>query len=98
MKITLYCQSHPNLHLGPSTPSEINFSQGFVTVDTDENPDWEQWVNYGGNTYNIQNLGANEDAQVAPEATSFVCPECGKGFATKFALTGHLRSHAPKEA
>lgn len=103
MKVTLFCHSHPELHLGPSVPSDINFRQGFAVVDTDKLPDFEKWINYGGNPYGIENLGKNSEGLVPAESTEFVCQVCAdqgteKGFATKFALTGHMRKHAPKEA
>jgi hypothetical protein len=96
-QVTLYCKEPRGLKLGPGTLDGefIPFKDGFATFDAAQFPEWESWVNHPG-TPHIEILPGNE-AQVAdttPDA--HVCPECGRAFASAFALTGHLRSHAPK--
>jgi len=95
--VTLFCAEPPQLSLGPSAvPGEcIQFKDGFAVVDTAQFPDWEQWVAHPG-TPLIEVLPSDSE-QVPASAGAFVCPVCTKSFTSRIAVTGHLRSHAPKE-
>ena len=97
MTVTLYCKEPAGLKLGPSaTPGEfIEFKNSWATFEEKDFPDWEKWVNHPG-TPPIEVLPEDSD-EVPPSADAVECPECGRAFAHKGALTGHLRSHAPKE-
>jgi len=97
-KVILYCAEPSGLTLGPGpTPGEcIQFRGGFARFDSDEFPAWESWVNHPG-TPPIEILPPDSDLVASGTPDSFDCPICGKSFGKKIALTGHLRSHAPKE-
>lgn len=107
-QIVLYCQETPGLRLGPGVSlgtlpvrgeedlqaaGQIEFLAGFATFDEDTYPLWETWVRHPG-TPHIEVLEA--DAGQVPEGTpsAFPCPVgCGKTFATRKQLNGHLMSH-----
>lgn len=95
--IVLFCPEVAQLTLGPGAAPEecIQFKDGWAHVDPKKFPEWKTWVNAPG-TPIIEVIP--EDAERVPETTpnAFVCPVCGKAFSLKVALTGHLRSHAPK--
>lgn len=96
-EIYLYCKEPQGLKLGPGSADKevILFHDGFARFDSKDFPDWEKWVNYPG-TPDIEILPADSPLVAPGSADSFECPVCHNAFATKFALTGHLRSHAPK--
>ncbi len=95
-EILLYCPEPAGLTLGPSPiPAEcIQFHDGFARFDSERFPAWEEWVKAPG-TPPIEILPSDSE-QVVHGAGAFDCPRCDRAFASKFALTGHLRSHAPK--
>lgn len=98
-QITLVCLETPGLKLGPGegliqTPgSLIVFTNGYATFDSEDFPDWVEWQ-YAIGTPFIEVLDEGEVA-ATPEA-EFVCPSCGKAFASKQKLNGHRMSHKTK--
>lgn len=111
--ITLYCHEAPGLKLGPGiaihTPpapddanagrvvrGHIEFVRGFATFEPADFPAWREWVEHPG-TPPIEIV--DDGSGFVPDGTpgAHVCGVCGRSFAAKIALTGHLRSHAPKD-
>ena len=45
------------------------------------------------NKFDVVDLPVQEYESVEAAVSNYVCAECGKGFKTQIALTGHLRSH-----
>jgi hypothetical protein len=96
--ITLYSEEAEGLKLGPGNPVDsqsipgelIVFERGFATIDPDDFPDLDRWINATG-TPRIRVLGADETTSAAEGG--HVCPIDGRSFKTEFALNGHLRSH-----
>jgi hypothetical protein len=92
-KVTLYCPEPANLKLGPGGPGEqIEFQNGFAVFDSGDFPAWEEWVKHRS-TPPIEILPPDSD--IDPDG-QIACPICNKPVRNQFALTGHLRSHAPK--
>lgn len=98
--ITLYCEAHPTLKLGPGRLDEsesIVFERGFAFLDT-EDPNFAEklrWTTAIG-TPLIENLGSNEEDRTSPsDPTAHTCPICKKAFRNEFSKKGHMRSHAP---
>jgi hypothetical protein len=96
-EIILFCPEAEGLKLGPSPkPGEyIAFRDGWARFDPATFPEWETWVNHPG-TPRIEVLPSDTEQVPAGAVNSFACPVCDKAFGSNFALTGHLRSHAPK--
>lgn len=96
-EVILYCGEPKGLTLGPSAnPVEcIHFTDGFARFDDADFPDWREWVAAPG-TPEIEVLPSDTPIVPAGSAGSVDCPVCGKSFAMKVALTGHLKTHAPK--
>lgn len=96
-EILLFCPDPAGLTLGPgSAPGElIHFHDGFARFDSKDFPEWKSWVNHP-TTPRIEVLPPDSAQVVSGTAGSFDCSICDRAFASKFALTGHLRSHAPK--
>lgn len=100
--ITLFCESHPELKLGPGPrlpdTEIIWFREGWAKIDRSD-PNFDEkmrWVTAGG-TPKIDIVPDDEtDRVVATETSAHVCPKCGKAFRNEFSKVGHLRSHAPK--
>lgn len=95
-QITLVCLETPGLKLGPglglqNVPGElIVFSDGYASFDEADFPQWLEWRFAVGTPF-IEVLDEGEVA-ATPDA-EFVCPSCGKAFATKQKLNGHRMSH-----
>jgi hypothetical protein len=95
-RITLYSDEAAGLKLGPGNPIDsqslpgevIVFERGFATIDPDDFPDLERWINAPG-TPRIRVLGPDESV----DESGVSCPRCDRRFKTDFALNGHLRSH-----
>jgi hypothetical protein len=96
-EVILFCPEPTGLKLGPSaTPGEyIEFKNGWAKFDSASFPDWETWVAHPG-TPRIEVLPSDTPEVPAGTEDSFTCPVCGKAFGVQIALSGHLRSHAPK--
>ena len=93
-KIYLQCTDAPELKLGPK--GEIRFRQGFAAIDPEQFPEWETWAK-SQTLWRIENLGANEEGQVAPGTPdALTCEFCNKTFKNKGGLNGHKRTHAQK--
>jgi hypothetical protein len=95
-RITVYCNEAKGLKLGPglgivSVPGDlIVFEDGYATFEEKDYPHWQEWRFAVGTPF----LEVLDEGEVAatPEA-EFVCPNCGKAFATKNKLNGHRMSH-----
>lgn len=95
-EVLLFCPEPSGLKLGPSaTPGEyIEFKNGWARFDSKDFPDWEAWVKHPTTPY-IEILPA--DTTEVPVGQGLACQICGRAFAHKGALLGHLRTHAPQE-
>lgn len=76
----------------------VRFRRGFaeVALDDPERDEKLRWLAKATPTYGLVNLGEDSDQVPEGETGAHTCPECGKSFRSAFAVTGHLRSHAPK--
>jgi len=103
--VTLYCQETPELKLGPGTtgawegrqPGDvIVFARGFAEFDAKDYPDWRAWVAHPG-TPTIREIDDSTGEGLSGD-DPHICPIDGRPFKSEFALTGHMRTHAPKGA
>jgi hypothetical protein len=99
-QITAYCAEAQGLRLGPGTGNVpikgelIVFQGGYAEFDEADYPNWQSWL-AGAPHIEILDTAHGE---IGPLDAEFVCDKCGKGFATKKALNGHLMSHKPKRS
>jgi len=90
--VTLLCLETPGLHLGPGVPGSkavIDFVNGYATIDEGD-PLFAEKVSWVG-SFGCPTIRVLDEGEVpAGDPSAEGCPVCGKTFASKRQVDGHI--------